>query len=70
MAGQVHRALTLLASALPTPLINKVTERSVKYILSLGFDAMVVVTKSIFGEFHNVIDINLNDIEFSIFLLR
>ena len=50
VAGQAHRALPLLASAQPNPLINKVTERRVKYRQSIGFDAMKVVKKSRFLE--------------------
>ena len=63
MAGQVLGALTLLASALPNPLINSVTERCVKYLQSLGFDAMIVVRNSSSGEFHYVSDIPLSDVE-------
>ena len=46
MTVQVLRVLTLMASVLSKNLINSVTEGFVKYLQSLGCDAMIVVKKS------------------------
>ena len=63
MASQVLRALTLLASAAPNPLVNSVTEKCIKYLQSLGLDAMILVRNSTSGEFHYLSDIPLSAVE-------